>query len=391
MPHQVIMPRLSQEMEEGVVVQWLKKAGEAVAQGDTLFVVETDKANMDVAAQDSGVLQEILVPAGGTAAVGTVIAFIAEPGEERVQAPGATPAQASGKSDRSAESAGPMLPTAPTPEKSGFAVGDRRPASPAARRVARDLGVDVGQVKGTGSDGRVTEADVRTYAAVPNAPSGESPENVDVLPMTPIRRRIAERLAASRQIAADVTTVTDVDMTAVAATRQGSGASYTAYLVWAAARSLREYPILNSSLLGDKILLRRDIHLGVAVSIDQALVVPVIRFADLKSIQEISSEIDDLAARAREGSLTPAELSGSTFTITNSGSFGSLFFTPIINQPEAAILGMGKIADAAVVRDGQIVVRRMMYLCLSYDHRIVDGAPAGAFLQEVKRRLEQPD
>jgi pyruvate/2-oxoglutarate dehydrogenase complex dihydrolipoamide acyltransferase (E2) component len=179
-------------------------------------------------------------------------------------------------------------------------------------------------------------------------------------------------------------------MTEVAGLRKDTGFSYTAYVAWAAAQSLREFPILNASLDGERILLKRDVHLGVAVALERGLVVPVIRSADRKSLEEIARELDALAARARDGQLGPGDLSGSTFTLTNSGAFGSLLFTPIINLPEVAILGMGKVADTPVVRDGAIVGRKVMYLCLSYDHRVVDGAPALQFLQAVKRRLEQP-
>jgi pyruvate/2-oxoglutarate dehydrogenase complex dihydrolipoamide acyltransferase (E2) component len=212
-----------------------------------------------------------------------------------------------------------------------------------------------------------------------------------VIPLTGLRRRIAERLSLSRQTAADVTTVVDVDMTEVAALRSGSGLSYTAYVLWATAQALREFPILNASLDGDRILVRRDIHLGVAVALEKGLVVPVIRSADQKSAEQISREMEEAAVRARDGQLGPDELTGSTFTVTNSGAFGSLLFTPIINQPEVAILGMGKVADTPVVRAGAIVARKIMYLCLTYDHRVVDGAPAVQFLQAVKRRLEQPE
>jgi len=212
-----------------------------------------------------------------------------------------------------------------------------------------------------------------------------------VIPLTGVRRRMAERMSLSRQSAAAVTTVQDVDMTAVTALREASKLSYTAYVTWAVARTLRDFPILNASLDGDRILVKRDIHIGVAVALEQGLVVPVVRFADTKRVEEISREIDELAARARDGQLGPGDLTGSTFTVSNSGALGSLHFTPIINHPEVAILGMGKVMETPVVRDGQVVVRKVMYACLSYDHRVVDGAPAVRFLNAVKLRLEHPD
>jgi pyruvate dehydrogenase E2 component (dihydrolipoamide acetyltransferase) len=195
-------------------------------------------------------------------------------------------------------------------------------------------------------------------------------------------------MSLSRHTAADVTTVTDVDMTEIADLRKASKASYTAYVVWAAAQALRRFPILNASLVGEQILVKRDIHIGAAVALERGLMVPVVRFADRKSVEQISQEIDALAVRAQEGQLTPEELSGGTFTVTNSGGFGSLLFTPIINQPEVAILGMGKVAETPAVRGGQIVIRKLMYLCLSYDHRVVDGSPAVQFLSAVKHQLE---
>jgi pyruvate/2-oxoglutarate dehydrogenase complex dihydrolipoamide acyltransferase (E2) component len=256
--------------------------------------------------------------------------------------------------------------------------------------VARELGVDVTQVVGTGADGLVTESDVRAYAArVTTVLATEAAEDAEVIPLTGVRQRIAERLSLSRRTAADVTTVIDVDLSDVAEHRKISRFSLTAYVVWAAAKALREYPILNASLVDDRILIKRAIHVGVAVATRRGLFVPVIRSADRKNMGEIDQEIDSMAVRARDGRLTPDDTAGSTFTVTNSGSLGALFFTPIINQPEVAILGMGKAADAPVVRDGAIVIRKVMYLCLSYDHRVVDGAPAVQFLQAVKRRLEQ--
>ncbi len=387
MAQPVLMPRLSQDMTQGRIVEWLKKEGEAVKEGEPLVSIESDKAEVELQAPQSGILRQVLLGAGEDADVGTPLAILAEAGENIE----ALLEQALKKAPRPVAAPSPF----PSREAAGPAVsvspGKRQPVSPAARRVARELGVEISQVVGTGAGGLVTEADVRAFAAEGKAaPAVEAAENVQVIPLTGLRRRIAERVSLSRRTAADVTTVADVDMSEVAALRTTSGFSYTAYVTWAAAQTLREFPILNASLVEDRILVKRDIHLGVAVALDQSLVVPVIRSADRKPVGEISREIDELAARARDGKLTPDELKGSTFTVTNSGTFGSLLFTPIINQPEVAILGMGKVADTPVVRDGAIVVRKVMYLCLSYDHRVVDGAPAVQFLQAVKRRLEQP-
>ena len=385
MAEQVKMPRLSQTMTEGRLVQWLKLEGERVRQGEPLATIESDKAEVELEAPVSGVLRRTLVGPGEEVPVDTPLGVLAEPDEDiSGLLPGRRPGVAVPTSVTTAAQAPAAAPQAPA-ARSG-----RQPASPVARRVARELGVDLAQVVGTGEDGLVTEKDVRAFAAAKPAPAVPSEEVAEVIPLVGIRQRIAERMALSRRTAADVTTVAEVDMSEVAARRQTAGLSYTAYVAWAVSRALREFPILNSSLVEDRILVKKNVHLGVAVAMDNGLVVPVVRNADTKSVSGISREIDAVAARAREGQLPPDQLTGSTFTITNSGAFGSLLFTPIINYPEAAILGMGKVADTPVVRDGQIVARKMMYLCLSYDHRVVDGVPAVKFLQAVKRRLEQP-
>jgi pyruvate/2-oxoglutarate dehydrogenase complex dihydrolipoamide acyltransferase (E2) component len=390
MAEYVRMPRLSQDMTQGRIVEWLKKEGDAVKEGDPLVLIETDKAEVELPAPQSGFLRRVLVGPGEDADVGTPLAILAE-AEETIEELLKKSKQVPRKS-ADFISTGESLPAREAaPPAVSVSTGKRQSVSPVARRIARELGIDVSQVAGTGAGGLVTEADVRAFAAKGGTgPAGENPEAAQVIPFTGLRRRIAERLTLSRQTVADVTTVTDVDMTEVAGLRKDTGFSYTAYVAWAAAQSLREFPILNASLDGERILLKRDVHLGVAVALERGLVVPVIRSADRKSLEEIARELDALAARARDGQLGPGDLSGSTFTLTNSGAFGSLLFTPIINLPEVAILGMGKVADTPVVRDGAIVGRKVMYLCLSYDHRVVDGAPALQFLQAVKRRLEQP-
>ncbi len=210
-----------------------------------------------------------------------------------------------------------------------------------------------------------------------------------MIPLTGQRGRIAERMALSRRTAADVTTVMDVDMGQVVALHAQTRLSYTAYVVWAAVGALQSFPLLNAWVVEDRIIVKRSIHVGVAVAIEGALVVPVLRNAERKSVSEIDQHVNDLGKKARAGLLTPDDMKGSTFTVTNSGVFGSLLFTPIINLPEVAVLGMGKVADAAVVRQGQVMAGKVMYLCLTYDHRAVDGAVAVQFLQAVKQHLEE--
>jgi pyruvate/2-oxoglutarate dehydrogenase complex dihydrolipoamide acyltransferase (E2) component len=243
----------------------------------------------------------------------------------------------------------------------------------------------------------VSEADVRAFAerasdALPEGHGGTGSPlpggSVTEVPLLGARRRSAERLALSRRTVADVTTVIDVDMGAVAAHRTTAHHPYTAYVAWATARALAAFPMLNASFADDRVLLRHDIDLGVAVALEGGLVVPVVRHADRLGLAEMAAAIEALADTARRGQATPEQLRGSTFTLTNSGTFGSLFFTPIVNLPEVAILGMGRVAEVPVVRDGAIVAGTVMYLSLSYDHRAVDGADAVRFLADVKRRLE---
>ena len=244
---------------------------------------------------------------------------------------------------------------------------------------------------GSGEDGLVTEKDVRAFTAEKPAAATVESEDAQVIPLIGQRGRIAERMALSRHTAADVTTVMDVDMEQVVAIRARTKYSYTAYVAWAAAQALHEFPLLNAWVTEDKIIVKSTVHMGVAVAIEGALVVPVIRNVERKSVGEIDQQINSLGATARAGQLTPDDMKGSTFTVTNSGVFGSLLFTPIINLPEVAVLGMGKVADAPVVREGVVVASKVMYLCLSYDHRAVDGATAVQFLQAVKNRLENPE
>jgi 2-oxoglutarate dehydrogenase E2 component (dihydrolipoamide succinyltransferase) len=396
MAHNLLMPRLSQEMDEGTISEWLKREGEPVAEGDPIVTIESDKAEVELPSPGSGIVRAIRFPVGATVQVGTVLAVIADADEEIEAEPSGaatTPVGPAGVSTGpggagSADPGSSTPPTVATPPARGTPVpGGRVPASPAARRAAAEAGIDIERVTGTGPDGLVTDTDVRVFAAAVSPTTQR--EEVEVIPLTGRRRRAAERLVLSRQTAADVTTILDVDVSEIAAARKGSGASYTAYVAWAAAQSLLEFPILNASLLGEEIHVWKGVDLGVAVALDHGLVVPVIRGAEAKTVEQISGEVDAAAARARDGDVMPSELTGGTFTVTNSGSLGSLMFTPIINQPEVAILGMGKVADTPVVRDGEVVVRQVMYLCLSYDHRVVEGADAVRFLGAVKRRLEQ--
>jgi pyruvate dehydrogenase E2 component (dihydrolipoamide acetyltransferase) len=374
MTQEVRMPVLSQSMIQGRVVEWLINEGEPVEKGSLLVVVESDKATHELEAPHTGILSKILVAAGSEVDVDTPIALIASDEELVQDLPKIEPVQEVNEINivQNAQSIGAV----------------RRPVSPAAKRLAKERGLDLGKVPGTGEGGLITEKDVLAYLETELGLPKSEIENIQVIPLTGQRGRIAERMALSRRTAADVTTVMDVDMSRVVASRAESHYSFTAYVSWAATRSLLEFPMINAWIIDDQILVKGAVHLGVAVAIENALVVPVIKNIQGKSLAEIDQDINDISAKARAGLLTPDDMKGSTFTVTNSGVYGSLFFTPIINLPEVAVLGMGKVDDVPVVRNGQVVASKVMYLCLSYDHRAIDGSTAVQFLKTIKDRLE---
>jgi pyruvate dehydrogenase E2 component (dihydrolipoamide acetyltransferase) len=377
MTHEVRMPVLSQSMIQGRVVEWLVKEGEKVDKGTLLVVVESDKATHELESPQEGILYKILVEPESEVDVDTPLAIIASVGERTPEVEG--------------PESSPEIHQE-TPVMGGLAKeSERKPVSPAAKRLAKELGIDPTMVAGSGEGGLVTEKDIRTFAEEHAAAISIESEDAQVIPLTGQRGRIAERMALSRHTAADVTTVMDVDMAQVVEKRLQTGFSFTAYVVWAVAKALGKFPVLNAWVEADRILVKKSVHVGVAVATQGALVVPVLRNAQQKSLSELDGEINNLSNKARAGQLTPDDMKGSTFTVTNSGVYGSLFFTPIINLPEVAILGMGKVAESPVVRQGKVLASMVMYLCLSYDHRAVDGATAVQFLHEVKSCLEQPD
>ena len=417
MSYDLRMPQLTQTMSEATIICWHKREGDPIRAGELLLEVMTDKANVEVESPVGGVLGRILV-AGGEVAVGVPIAVILAPGEaltdpttENVKASSASVPLDASESAFAAQACTPV---------GALAGPARRRVSPRAKRLAEQRGIDLERVVPTGPAGLITESDVRRHlelppsdvpapsAAVlvgpglsetpvspvnPTAVPSDAPPSVDgeeVIPLLGLRKIIAERVSLSRRTAADVTTVAEVDMSEVSGLRERMDITYTAFVARAVAQALTEFPILNSMLQDDRIIVRKRIHLGVAVATDGGLLVPVVRDAHTMSLRQIGLELADLAKRGSEGHLNPDELTGSTFTLTNSGVFGSLLFTPIINPPESGIVGMGKIVKTPVVRDNQIVIRKMMYLCLTYDHRVVDGAYAVRFLQRVKALLEEP-
>lgn len=378
----VEVPALGESITEAVIGNWFKTEGDAVAADEVIAELETDKVAVEVTAARAGVLKKILAKKGSKVSVGAVIAEIEEgTGSKTTVAPA------------KAEPVAPRAPVAP-------AAVDRKALTPLAKRLAAETGVDVARLKGTAQGGRVGKNDVlralednggQTRARV----SGAREERV---PMSPLRRRIAERLKEAQNTAAILTTFNEVDMTIVMDARarhkevfekkHGIKLGFMSFFVKAAVHALREIPAVNASVEGDDIVYKNHYDIGVAVGTERGLVVPVVRDADTLSFAEIEIVIAELGARAREGKLKLEELQGGTFTISNGGVFGSLLSTPILNPPQSAILGLHKIEERAVVRSGQIVIRPMMYLALSYDHRLIDGREAVTFLVRIKDLLE---
>jgi pyruvate dehydrogenase E2 component (dihydrolipoamide acetyltransferase) len=409
----VIMPRLSDTMEEGVLSQWLKAEGDAVHKGDVLAEIETDKATMELEAYDEGVLQRLLVPEGTTVPIGQPIAVIGDGTPTSTAAPPAEPMPAPPAAPPAEPT--PAPPAAPPASVLGPAA-TQIPTSPLARRIARVHGIDLATVVGTGPGGRIVRADVEAAVAAaeahpasgpaagpaprPSQPTtvATAPADDEEVPLSTVRRITARRLTESAA-APHFYLISVVDAERLLAFRTevndrlaqtGTKLSVTDLLVRACAVTLRSHPQVNSSWGGDKILRHRRIHVGVAVALDDGLIVPVVRDADRKSLGEIGTEAHALAERSRAGRLTPDEFTGGTFTISNLGMYGVDHFTAVINPPEAAILAVGAATEEPVVRDGQLVGRTTIKLTMSIDHRVLDGATAAAFLRDLKDTLEEP-
>ncbi|MBI4552290.1 MAG: 2-oxo acid dehydrogenase subunit E2 [Candidatus Latescibacteria bacterium] len=400
----IVMPRLGWTMEQGRLVEWLKKDGDAVQAGDVLLTVESDKTINEVESFDSGILRipPDSPPPDTVMPVGTLLAYIVQPGEV---APFEQP-------DARQESAISVTATAdtqvaagmPRESASGPTVSTRRRGpriSPRARRVAAELGVDWNAVNGSGRTGRIIERDVRAAARL-TATASPAPVLAagEARPVTPIRRIIAQRMAESAQTAAAVTLTTEADATelvvlrdkikASLTSRERSVPTYTDLMVKLTAVALVEHPMLNATWRGDEIVVHAQVHIGVAVDTDAGLLVPVIRDAAARSLQQIAAESTGLAEKARTRALKLDETQGGTFTITNLGMYGIDAFTPLINLPQCAILGVGRIVSKPAVHGGQVVPRAMMTLSLTFDHRVVDGGPAARFLSTVREYVEQP-
>jgi pyruvate dehydrogenase E2 component (dihydrolipoamide acetyltransferase) len=441
---QIIMPKLGMAMTEGAVVKWVKRDGETVNKGDPLVVVMSRKISYQVEAPATGIVRHI-VQEKETRPVGAVIGYILAPGEAMPEvAPPPVAAPVAAAPEAPPIGAPAPAPAAPPSEAAPFVL-----ASPAARRLAKELGIDLAQVRGSGPEGRITEADVQRAAeehakgAMPPAPApaevlaspmartlarehgidlaqvkgtgaGGRITEKDVLafiearkaappvaapptraiPFVGMRQMIAQRMSESLQSMAQVTLLTEADVTEMVRLReqlkQRYDLSYTDIIVKAVAVALKEHPLLNATLVGEEIQLLSEVHIGVAVALEDGLIVPVVRDADKKTLQEIAQETRRLAEGARAGTLTVDEVTGSTFTITNLGMYHVDGFTPIINPPEAAILGVGRIVEKPAIYQGEIAKRAMLTLSLTFDHRLVDGAPAAAFLDRVRELLETP-
>ncbi len=452
----IVMPRLSDSMEEGTILRWLKADGELVARGEELCEIETDKATMTYEADADGVLR-IIAPEGTTLPIGEVIAVV---GEGAAQAPAAPPVAVQGDVAAPAESALPVAPAvaeavadsvvaevgpAPTigeaekssPDQqirltlSAADSGDRVKASPVARRIAREQGVDLRALQGTGPGGRIVRADVEgapagtagaagtlaaadgpaavsaapgTPAPIPPAPTvradtGAAKGEVTIVELTRTQQVIARRMAESKATVPEFTLQMEIDMEAAVALRaqlktlsaEGSPVpSYNDMIVKACALALREHPRANGAYRDARFELHQRVNVGVAVAADDALVVPTVFDADTKSLGEIARDTRALAERVRAGAITPPELSGGTFTVSNLGMYGITNFTAVINPPQAAILAVGALAPRAVVRDGEVVARHTMHVTLACDHRILYGAQAAEFLARIHRLLEEP-
>jgi pyruvate dehydrogenase E2 component (dihydrolipoamide acetyltransferase) len=429
----VVMPQMGESIVEGTLTKWLKKSGDRIERDEPLFEISTDKVDTEIPSPSAGTLAAVLVEEGKTVAINTVVARIDETGAGATAAPKAAGAAAPAPepvAKAASAAAPPPLPEpeaieAPSEEASG-------PLSPLVRRMARENGIDVRQVRGTGAGGRITKQDLEAYLAHRAAPAaGPTPApapvpvsapapvlayppaappppaplpraeaaKVRIEPMSLMRSRIAEHMVASRRTSAHVTTMHKVDMTRIAKIRErnkaevqaryGYSLTYLPFIARAACEALRAYPLANASIEGTNIVYHNEINIGIAVALDAGLIVPVIRNADEKSVLGLQHSIADLATRARSRQLKPDEVQGGTFSITNFGSFGSLWGTPIINQPQVAILGVGAVEKTAVVtEDDAIAIRSIAYIGLTFDHRLLDGAYADQFMTKLKSALE---
>ncbi len=423
----VVMPQMGESIVEGTLTKWLKKPGDKVERDEPLFEISTDKVDTEIPSPAAGILGEQLVQEGQTVQVNAIVARIDEGGSAAapaaVAAPVAAPAPVAAAPVAPAPVAAAPVAAAPvTPAPLTASVEPAGPLSPLVRKIARENNIDLSKVTGTGAGGRITKDDVEAHmkgsvaaapAAAPAPPAAATAVAAPaysatgqaqpvaknrVEPMSNMRLKIAEHMVMSKRVSAHVTTVHRVDMTKVAkmrakhkdafAARYGMSLTFLPFVARATTEALRAFPLLNASIDGTNIIFHNEINLGIAVALEGGLIVPVIRAADEKNVLGLQRSIVDLAARARGRQLKPDEIQGGTFSITNFGSFGSVFATPVINQPQVAILGVGTVEKVPVVVDDAIAIRSQCYLALTFDHRLIDGALGDQFTGKVKSILE---
>ena len=429
----VIMPQMGESIAEGTITKWMKKVGERVERDEPLFEISTDKVDAEIPSPAAGILTQILVKENETVAINTVVAVVDGEGA----AAGAKPVEAATPVAEAA--AAPPVHEAPAEEHASIEIEQESMesedvrTSPLVRRIARENNVDLSEVTGSGLGGRVSKKDILDYIDQRSAPAPSAPPPVtapapvappvvtpqaiapppvvtpapapvaftgaaQIVPMSPMRQKIAEHMVMSKHTSAHVYTLVEVEMTRVVAARErfkkefeqrnGIKLTYTPFFVRATVEAIKELPIINSSLDGTNIIYKRDVNIGIAVALENGLIVPVIKRADEKNFLGVARSIQDLADRARSKRLNVDDVQGGTFTITNPGSYGGLFGLPIINQPQVAILGVGAIEKRPVVRDDAIAIRHMVYLSVSYDHRVIDGAVAERFMGKIKDILQ---
>jgi pyruvate dehydrogenase E2 component (dihydrolipoamide acetyltransferase) len=433
----VVMPQMGESIVEGTLTKWLKKPGERVERDEPLFEISTDKVDTEIPSPAAGTLSEVLIEEGKTVGINTIVARIDEGGgaaaspskpaaPPQAETPTQETIQPTPAAPQQVEDTAPAM--APAPEAPAPAAEPAGPISPLVRKMARENNVDLNRVKGTGAGGRITKQDMEAHlaqgpapaapaaapaapVAKPAAPAPAAPApaaapaptaggaaRTRIEPLSTMRQKIAEHMVLSKRTSPHVTTVHRVDMTKVAKQRErhkatfqanyGFSLTYLPFITRACVAALRQYPLLNSSLDANNIIYHNDINIGIAVALENGLIVPVIRNADEKNVLGLQRSIVDLAARARSRQLKPDEVVGGTFSITNFGSFGSLFGTPVINQPQVAILGIGTVDKTPVVIDDAIAIRSICHISLSFDHRLIDGALADQFMTKVKDVLQ---
>ena len=417
------MPQMGESIAEGTIVRWIKKVGDVVDRDEPLFEISTDKVDAEIPSPAAGVLMDIAVKEGETVPVNSVVATIGAAGEKLDTAPaganGATGASGASGAQTSGSAApvhsgtvAPLAAMAPVAEEDEG--DDRQKSSPLVRRIAKEHNIDIGRIQGSGIGGRVTKQDILTLidsgaAAAPIAarPAAEHPAvpvtrsvGDEVIPMSVMRKKIAEHMVVSKRTSAHVYSVFEVNYSRVDQIRKakkedyersGAKLTFTSFIAKVVVDCLRKHKVINASLDGDNIIYRNDINLGIAVALENGLIVPVVKGAGEKNTLGLSKAIQDIADRARAKKLNPEEVHGGTFTITNPGNFGAQFGLPIINQPQVAILGVGTIEKRPVVVDDAIGIRLMGFLTLGYDHRLVDGAVADQFMADVKKGIENFD